>query len=267
MQVHGAIGYTWEADLQLWMKKAWALHARGRCHVPPASGGRGRPVTAHHGVPASKSVHMSLTSTHVRGRGPVTRPISSSAPSRPWCAPARSGSLISRASSTATSDSASRSSRRGSRRRRVRSWPRACNRVTGSASGRRTSPSGSSPRSACIGAGGVLVPLNTRFKGAEAAYVLAPSGAARAVHRERLPRHRLRRDAARRGRGAARRSSTIVVLRGDAPDGTHPVGRTSSAARRRWPSADAASARRRDRGRRPRATSSSRRARPGSRRA
>jgi alkylation response protein AidB-like acyl-CoA dehydrogenase len=25
MQVHGAIGYTWEADLQLWMKKSWAL--------------------------------------------------------------------------------------------------------------------------------------------------------------------------------------------------------------------------------------------------
>jgi alkylation response protein AidB-like acyl-CoA dehydrogenase len=25
MQVHGAIGYTWDCDLHLWMKKAWAL--------------------------------------------------------------------------------------------------------------------------------------------------------------------------------------------------------------------------------------------------
>ncbi len=30
MQVHGAIGYTWEADLQLWMKKAWALQRAWR---------------------------------------------------------------------------------------------------------------------------------------------------------------------------------------------------------------------------------------------
>jgi alkylation response protein AidB-like acyl-CoA dehydrogenase len=27
IQVHGAIGYTWEADLQMFMKRAWALDA------------------------------------------------------------------------------------------------------------------------------------------------------------------------------------------------------------------------------------------------
>jgi len=25
VQVHGASGYTWEVDLQLWMKRTWAL--------------------------------------------------------------------------------------------------------------------------------------------------------------------------------------------------------------------------------------------------
>jgi alkylation response protein AidB-like acyl-CoA dehydrogenase len=27
IQVHGAIGYTWECDLHLWMKRTWALSA------------------------------------------------------------------------------------------------------------------------------------------------------------------------------------------------------------------------------------------------
>jgi len=25
LQVHGAIGYTWEEDLHIWMKRAWSL--------------------------------------------------------------------------------------------------------------------------------------------------------------------------------------------------------------------------------------------------
>jgi alkylation response protein AidB-like acyl-CoA dehydrogenase len=27
LQIHGAIGYTWEHDLHLWMKKGWVLAA------------------------------------------------------------------------------------------------------------------------------------------------------------------------------------------------------------------------------------------------
>jgi acyl-CoA synthetase (AMP-forming)/AMP-acid ligase II len=68
-------------------------------------------------------------------------------------------------------------------------------------------------------AGGVLVPINTRFRGAEAAYVLARSGA-RALftvsgflgvdYPALLEPHR----------GALPGLETIVVLRGDAPGGT-----------------------------------------------
>ena len=35
LQCHGAIGYTFEYDLHLWMKRAWALStACGRCALP-----------------------------------------------------------------------------------------------------------------------------------------------------------------------------------------------------------------------------------------
>ena len=60
---------------------------------------------------------------------------------------------------------------------RARSSPPGSSRAIGSACGRPTSASGSSPRSGRSVRGGVLVPLNTRFKGTEAAYVLDASGA------------------------------------------------------------------------------------------
>ena len=34
LQCHGAIGYTFEYDLHLWMKRAWALSNAGRRAVP-----------------------------------------------------------------------------------------------------------------------------------------------------------------------------------------------------------------------------------------
>lgn len=38
LQVHGAIGYTWECDLHMWMKRTWALTASG--HVARMHGAR-----------------------------------------------------------------------------------------------------------------------------------------------------------------------------------------------------------------------------------
>ena len=104
-------------------------------------------------------------------------------------------------------------------------------------------------RSAAIGAGGVLVPLNTRFKGAEAAYILERSGARLPVHRHRLPRHRLRRHAARR-RSCPTRSSTSSCSAATPPDGHRSPGPTSSPARRRRRRPRRDAARRRGRARR-----------------
>ena len=77
--------------------------------------------------------------------------------------------------------------------------------------------------------GGVIVPLNTRFKGAEAAYILDRARRQAAVHRHRLPRHQLRRAAARRP-SRSPSLEQIVVLRG-APRRRHDrLGRRSSRA-------------------------------------
>ena len=97
--------------------------------------------------------------------------------------------------------------RRGRRRRRPSSptpscsrrrapsapgwWPRAWSPATASPSGRRTARAGSSPLLGLFQAGAVLVPVNTRFKGPEAAPILERSRRQGARHRHRLPRHRL----------------------------------------------------------------------------
>ena len=56
-------------------------------------------------------------------------------------------------------------------------WPRGWSPATGSPSGPSTAPSGSSPCSASLPPARVLVPVNTRFKGPEAAEMLTRSGA------------------------------------------------------------------------------------------
>ena len=61
-------------------------------------------------------------------------------------------------------------------------------------------------------AGGVVVPINTRYKGAEAALPPRPQPGSRARHRQRVPRQRLRRHA-RRPRPAAPRAHRRAARR------------------------------------------------------
>ena len=68
-------------------------------------------------------------------------------------------------------------------------------------------------------AGGVVVPLNTRFKGDEARYIL-DAGRRAALHGHRLPRHRLRRAAASRSARARRSTRGRSTLRGAAVGST-----------------------------------------------
>ena len=84
-----------------------------------------------------------------------------------------------------------------------------------------------------LGAGGVLVPLNTRFKGHEAAYILGKSRARILLLRQRLPRHRLRRACCDASRADLPELEHIVVLRGDAPDRRGRLVRLSGRRRRR----------------------------------
>src|SRR6478672_11874778 len=72
-----------------------------------------------------------------------------------------------------------------------------------------------------LGAGGVLVPLNTRFKGAEASYVLGKSGARMLFTVTGF----LDTDYVQLLRGSGEELPAlerIVVLRGEAPEGTTP---------------------------------------------
>ena len=112
-------------------------------------------------------------------------------------------------------------------------------------------------------AGAVVVTVNTRFKGAEAAHVIATARAPAAAHDHRLPRHRLRGPAGRGGRRptAWRRPWSWP---GPSPTGAVAVGRRPGPGRRRSTPPPAPSPGRRDRAPTTSARSSSRRARPGS---
>ena len=108
----------------------------------------------------------------------------------------------------------------GPRRSAPRWWRPGSSRATGWPSGRSTAPSGSSPCSGCSQAGAVLVPVNTRFKGAEAADILVAQPGQGPGDRDRFPRHRLRRDARGAPGSSSPTSATIVVARGPASPGT-----------------------------------------------
>ena len=62
--------------------------------------------------------------------------------------------------------------------------------------------------------GGVVIPLNTRFKGTEAGYVIGAAKRQAALHGDRLPRHRLRRAAPKRAGNRVDRGDRHASRRG-----------------------------------------------------
>ena len=117
-------------------------------------------------------------------------------------APVRRSSTNARGSRSPSSPT--QATRRGScaRRRRHRA------RRPGRDLGAEHAPSGWSPRSASTRPGGVVVPLTRASRARRRAYILDRADAQAALHRHRLPRHRLR-------RAARARPTPVAGARGD----------------------------------------------------
>ena len=156
MQVHGAIGYTWEADLQLWMKKAWALqrawgdatfHRRRVADAVLAD----RPVTR-------ADLEFGTIPRLVRAERPALPGLDGLVDGEVAAVRSRSSPLAStRPARAFMAAGLEPGDRVGVWAPNIAEWVIAA--------------------LGALGAGGVLVPLNTRFKGAEAAFVLGRSGA------------------------------------------------------------------------------------------
>ena len=239
MQVHGAIGYTWEADLQLWMKKAWALQ-------------RAWGDATFHRRRVAEAVAVTRADLEF---GTIPALVRASAERFPDLDGLVDGDLrLTFPELAARIEETSRAFMAAGLEPgdRVGIWAPNIAEWVFAALG-------------AIGAGGVLVPLEHPVQGRRGGVRARPQWGALPVHRQRLPRHRLRRDAPRRRR-CPRRSSTSSCCRATHPTAP-PRSPSSSRAPTRCRVADA-----RARGRRGAApttspTSSSPRAPPGSRRA
>ena len=197
MQVHGAIGYTWEARPPALDEEGVGVAARvGRRHLPP-------PPRRRRGPDGGPVTRADLEF------GTIPRLVRASAQRFPRLDGLVDGELrLSFPELAARIDEAARAfmatglepgDRVGVWAPNIAEWVIAA--------------------LGALGAGGVLVPLNTRFKGAEAAFVLGRSGARFLCTVNGF----LGNDYVAMLREAGPRPEAlehIVVLKGDAPDGT-----------------------------------------------